>query len=653
MSDLTAPGDPVPSAGGGLGPAGPSPAAGTPPAAGAPDGWIERVFITRRFFALFNVQVISALGDWVGFFAITSLAASISTQPEAAIALVTTARVAPGIFLAPFIGVIVDRFDRKRIMVISDIARAGVFLLLPLVQTVPGLIVASFILELFTLAWSPAKEATVPAVVPSDRLTTANSLGLVAAYATMPIAGPIQYVLKVANDHLAQISFLAFLGLNRELGDTQTLAFYFDALSFVASALIISRFVFRGMPSTSAAAREQRAAAEAAALAGADGSVADTLESAEAEERSSVRRALDDIREGLQFIGANPIVRGVILGLATGLIGGAMLVPLGPTFARFVIGNADAFPLFITALGLGVATGVVSLSALQKRLPREQAFPILVFAGGVSMFFGVSMSTFWLAALGIFGLGACAGSVYVLGFTLLQEHTDDELRGRIFATMLTLVRACVLMALVIGPVLATVFNGFARSATGDQDGVPEASIFGFDLAIPGVRLTLWLAALILMGAGVIASRSMQLGLRNQFRGGIRQAIGPNGEDRARGNHPTALPPVAPPPYTGPGAPASPSAPPPSSGPPSSGPLPTVPPPGLPGSADLSDAEAAAARHAAAEVLAEGLGVEAPLPPDVTGEIAPLDIPHHRPRRSEPRPESDAPETTTDDPGGAS
>ncbi|HMU81597.1 MAG TPA: MFS transporter, partial [Microthrixaceae bacterium] len=237
-----------------------------PPAGGAPaQGWIERVFITRRFFALFNVQVISALGDWVGFFAITSLAASISTQPEAAIALVTTARVAPGIFLAPFIGVIVDRFDRKRIMVVSDVARAGVFLLLPLVQTVPGLIVASFILEMFTLAWSPAKEATVPAVVPADRLTTANSLGLVAAYATMPIAGPIQYVLKVLNDHLAEISVLAFLGLNRELGDTQTLAFYFDAASFLVSALLISRFVYRGLPSTSAAAREARAVEAAAA----------------------------------------------------------------------------------------------------------------------------------------------------------------------------------------------------------------------------------------------------------------------------------------------------------------------------------------------------------------------------------------------------
>lgn len=493
-------------------------------------GWIERVFGTRRFFALFNVQVISALGDWVGFFAITSLAATISSQPEAAIALVTTARVAPGLFLAPFVGVLVDRVNRRTIMITADVARAVVFLLLPLVRTVPGLIFASLILEVFTLMWSAAKEATVPSVVPEEKLTTANSLSLVAAYATMPVAGPIQFGLKELNDRLAAMSFLGFLGLNRNLGDTQTLAFYFDAFSFLASALILGRFVFRGMPT---AAPVDRAAARRADLR------TDGAEAMEAE-RSYIRRTFDEIREGWEFIYVNPIVRGVILGLACGLMGGAMLVPLGPTFARFVIGNTNTFPLFITALGVGVATGVVLLSALQNRINKEVAFPFLVMGAGVSMFFGVSMSTFWLAALGVFGLGLFAGAVYVLGFTLLQAHTDDELRGRIFATMLTLVRLCVLLALLVGPFLATIFNGFARAATGDPEPeVPTMSLFGFDLAVPGVRLTLWLAALILIGAGVLAGRSMRLGLRS----GIRQAvetIGPGAaQARARAHHPTA------------------------------------------------------------------------------------------------------------------
>jgi MFS family permease len=500
-------------------------------------GRIGRVFGTRRFFALFNVQVISALGDWVGFFAITSLAASISSQPEAAIALVTAARVAPGLLLAPFIGVLVDRFDRKRLMVTADISRAAVFMLLPLVQTVPGLILASFVLEIFTMMWSPAKEATVPSVVPPEKLTTANSLSLIAAYATMPIAGPVQFGLKSLNDQLEGIGWLGFLSLNREIGDTQALAFYFNAFSFLFSAFILWRFVFRGLPSNAVAAR--RHAPDAPPV----GPGLTTVEEVGdrnplEEERSYLRRTWDEIREGWQFIYVNPVVRGVMIGLATGLMGGAMLVPLGPTFARFVIGNPNTFPLFITALGFGVATGVVVLSVLQRRIPREQAFPLLVTAAGVSMFVGVSMSSFWLAAAGVFGLGLCAGAVYVLGFTLLQEHTDDDLRGRIFTTLLTLVRLCVLLALVIGPFLATIFNGFARAATGTPEGeVPTMSFFGFDLAIPGVRLALWLAAIILMLAGVLAGRSMQLGLRS----GIRQAIGANGREDARTNHPTSWP----------------------------------------------------------------------------------------------------------------
>lgn len=474
----------------------------------APTSRIQRMFGSREFFALFNVQLISAIGDWVGFFAITSLAAAISSQPEAAIALVTTARIAPGILFTPFVGVIVDRFNRKTVMVVSDLARAVVFMLMPLVTTVPGLVFASLIIEVLTMIWSPAKEATVPELVPPDKLTTANSLGLVAGYATMPVAGPIQFALGSLNKRLIGLGFLGFLGFRAAHDDVQTLAFYFNALTFVIAGFILWKWVFPGMSSHGL---------------GADGEPVvpadrDPLE----EERSKLRRTWDEIREGWEFIFVNPVVRAVNIGLATGIIGGAMLVPLGPTFARYVIGNPNTFALFITAMGVGVAVGVVLLSIFQKRLPKEGVFVALVFGSGLGLFAGVSMSSFWLAATGVFFLGLCAGAVYVLGFTLLQEHTDDELRGRIFATLLTLVRLCVLLALFLGPFLATIFNGFARAATGAAEHeVPTISLFGFDLAIPGVRLTLWFAAIIIMGAAVLSARSMHMGLRE----GIRNAIG--------------------------------------------------------------------------------------------------------------------------------
>ena len=64
------------------------------------------------------------------------------------------------------------------------------------------------------------------------------------------------------------------------------------------------------------------------------------------------------------------------------------------------------------------------------------------------------MSSLGLASLFVGVLGVGAGSVYVLGFTLLHENVDDELRGRIFSALYTLVRFCVLLAFAVGPFLS-------------------------------------------------------------------------------------------------------------------------------------------------------------------------------------------------------
>ena len=142
----------------------------------------RRVFGTPAFFQLWLAQVVSATGDWLGLMAITALAAAVSRRAEGvAVGLVLGARVAPGFFLAPWAGVLVDRWDRKKVMITCDLARAAVMMCLPFVNSVPGLIVASLILEIFTLLWSPAKEASVPNLVPAD-ITVADN------YVTKPLA---------------------------------------------------------------------------------------------------------------------------------------------------------------------------------------------------------------------------------------------------------------------------------------------------------------------------------------------------------------------------------------------------------------------------------------------------------------------------------
>ena len=466
-------------------------------------GWRERFLINREFSWLWLAQVISACGDWVGFFAITALAASISGSPEAATALVLTARVAPSFFLAPFMGVLVDRFDRKILMRVADIARALVFIALPFVSTLWGLIVASLVLEAFTLMWSPAKESLVPSLVPKDRLTNANSLSLLAAYATMPLAGVLQYFLERGNSALAGVSWLGPLQFDRAIGTTQALAFYFDALTFIVTALIVWRCIH-----TSGTPR-----ARAVVL---DPSTGDPIDTRRA---GGLKEAVREVREGWHYIFVNPVVRAVNLGLAAGLLGGAMIVPLGPTFAKKIDGDVNKFSLFITALGLGVAVAVVVLNVYQQRLPKARVFVAMLFVAGVSLLFGVTVSQFWLSTIGVFGLGLGAGSVYVLGFTLLQENTEDELRGRIFTTLFTLVRMCVLGAMVLGPLLSALIDPIARQVfeTG-ADGIPMVTIFGSEYAVPGVRWTLWIASSVVIAASVVSARALKIGFRDNLRG---------------------------------------------------------------------------------------------------------------------------------------
>lgn len=432
-----------------------------------------RLFGSTAFFRLWLTQVVSATGDWLGFLAIAALATRISDRPEAAVGLVMSARIVPGFFLGPAAGVFADRFDRKRLMVMCDVGRALVLASLPFVDTVPGLIVASLVMEVFTLLWAPAKEASVPHLVPADHLTTANSLSLAAAYGTIPVAAGLFSLLAELSDTIGDFELLTVIR-----GTQEGLAFYFDAGTFLLSALMISSLP---LPSRR---KEDRARGP---------------------RRIEFGAAWRELREGWEFVFLNPVVRAVNLGLATGLIGGGMLVPLGPVFAEEVLGAGQSgFGVLIFALGLGVAGGVITISVFQKKVPKEWVFVVAVFVAGISLGTAASMSALELACAFVFVLGICAGCVYVLGFTMLHQHVEDELRGRIFSALYTLVRLCVLIAFAVGPFLSELFGQLSERFF--EDG--HVALGGVAIAVPGVRLTLWTASAIIVIAGFIAAHSM-------------------------------------------------------------------------------------------------------------------------------------------------
>jgi MFS family permease len=87
--------------------------------------FIERIFGTPTFFRLWLAQALSSLGDWLGFLAILILANRLgSGAPGASVGLVMAARIVPGFFLSAGAGVLIDRMDRKQVMVASMLVRA-------------------------------------------------------------------------------------------------------------------------------------------------------------------------------------------------------------------------------------------------------------------------------------------------------------------------------------------------------------------------------------------------------------------------------------------------------------------------------------------------------------------------------------------------
>ena len=116
-----------------------------------------------------------------------------------------------------------------------------------------GLVLASLVLEIFTLAWSPAKEASVPNIVPSDRLTSANSLSLAAAYGTFPIAAVFFALLAQLAKWLGGIDALALLQDRPGPRSRST----WTSFTFLTSAFLISTLA---LPDAARRAKRKRRA---------------------------------------------------------------------------------------------------------------------------------------------------------------------------------------------------------------------------------------------------------------------------------------------------------------------------------------------------------------------------------------------------------
>ena len=413
------------------------------------------------FSRLLAAMSISSLGDWIGFVAVTSLVTRVSGSTAAAglaIGAVMTARMLPAILFGPIAGALVDRVNRKQIMILADVGRGVMYASMAFVHELWAIFLLSFAIECLSLLWTPARDASLPNLVPRRQLANANSIGLVSTYATLPLGAAIFAVLAGFSSGLA--ARVPYLGVW-----PTTLPLLLDAGTFAFSAVMVSGIA---IPDPIGRTRG----------------------------RFDLSRMWRDIVDGLRFLREDSIASAMTAGIVIAFASVGAVLAVGPIFVQSTIGaDPSGWGIVVVAFGVGMAIGMAGTNQVAKFFDRGVTFVWALIAAAGALFVLAAMPTLSLVSVVAVWLGTFCGLAWVSGYTLLQENVEDEYRGRTFASLTVLSRLGLFLSLTVFPILSSVYGTHHEIYIGGQR---------FDLG--GTRLALWTAGALALAAGLNTRR---------------------------------------------------------------------------------------------------------------------------------------------------
>lgn len=420
------------------------------------------VMAIPAFRRLWQSMAFSSLGDWLGLLGTTAMAQQLSagdySKANFAIAGVFIARLLPSVFLGPLAGVIADRFDRRILMVVCDVLRCALYISIPLVRNYFWLYAAIILVECVTLFWSPAKEATVPNLVPKEKLESANQLSLLAAYGTAPIAAILFSLLALISGAIGS-AFPFFAGNSTDL------SLYINAISFGYGAIIV--WGLHEIPKGGAT------------KAGGDVGVAKSL------------------LEGWRFVSTSKIIRGLIVGMVGAFIAAGAVIGLARTFVGDLGGGNAAYGVLFGSVFTGLAGGIAFGPKVFAQFSKRRLFGASLTIAGGFLILLAAIPNLVLAVFIVILLGSFSGVCWVTGFTMLGMEVQDEVRGRTFAFVQSLIRITLVAVLAISPLIAAAVGRHTFKFQNIQ------------LNFNGAAITMLIGGIVATFIGVLSFRQMR------------------------------------------------------------------------------------------------------------------------------------------------
>jgi dTMP kinase len=427
------------------------------------------------FRRLWVSQFVSGIGDWLVIGLLMPLVTSLSGGSSFAVAGILVAKLLPALVLSSLTGVLVDRFDRRRLMIVSDLARAALTLGLLFTNSLALIYLIVLLMEIGSLFFYPAKNALIPQLVAEEDVAVANGLSYTTQQAAMLVGLTASGALLALFERLVRMvleSGLPFIDLLGGLLAPALLGpragVLLNSMTFLVSAAIIS-----SIPVTVSTTRERV--------------------------RIDLRLIGADLVESFRFLRDHRELRGLLVTIGLAIFGGGAIATIGLVFVpQQLVGGvpfADEVPWLqqlaaapTTFMLVFLAAGMVGGALLVPRLAQRLTLQLL-FLGGVAGF-GIAMFTFALArtyaAAGLLALvaGVCIATVTVAGNTYVVATVEDEIRGRVFTALESVVKVSLLASmLVMAPLSDLIARGVEYLIRAYPDTLGALGLSGIQVAL--------------------------------------------------------------------------------------------------------------------------------------------------------------------------
>ena len=364
---------------------------------------LKTIFQFKPFRTLWMAQFVSIFGDFLALFGVISLITFRWHGTAVQVTTVTIAYILPLAVIGPIAGVFVDHWNVKRLMIASDLLRAGLILLLVFARDVTQISAIFFALSIVSSFFAPAQSVTMRTIVPPEGLLAANAL-MAQAFYVVRLLSPAAAGLLVSSL-------------------TEKACFYLDVASFIFSATMISGLAI--------------------------------LRPARVQSEKDVKSLSKDFVAGNKFIFTHTGLAFVFIAMAVAMF---IMSSFSPLISIYIRDSLHAGSFMFGVISAMVGVGMILGTQLVTRLVRSRSKAHVVLCGlftlGIAALLLGAFRNIPMAALSTFTMGFAIAFILVPAQTMSQQETPPAMVGRVSSTFMSLISFSQVFGLLLSGYLA-------------------------------------------------------------------------------------------------------------------------------------------------------------------------------------------------------